>query len=297
MSQQYGPPQGPGPAGPYGQRPAVGPPPAAQPWGPPAQHGGAPFQSPYGGPAGQGPLGMPLGYRPPRKSNTPRLVAIAGGALALLLILGGAVLLVTRGDDTDVAAGPGPQGTRPTDPRPTDLPTDQPTASVSPSPTRTYVPKPGQVEVGHGVYLTPAKGWVRDTTYKNNGANYTLPRPGGSVQGWMWARQTELYDAKGFAEHLADVESNNLQHVTMAHGRYIPCRRPVLVKCYAINFSAVVPASQTKTHKPIVFRGLIQAFQRKDGLVTASDAALRNEVFKRYYPQIQQMIISMWDSM
>lgn len=71
----------------------------------------------------------------------------------------------------------------------------------------------------------------------------------------------------------------------------------MLVKCYAINFSAVVPASQTKAHKPIVFRGLIQAFQRKDGLVTASDAALRNEVFKRYYPQIQQMIISMWDSM
>jgi len=267
----------------YGQQPPVGPPPAAQPWSP-------------------GPLGMPPGYRPPKKSNTPRLIAIAGGAFAVLLIAGGAVLLLMRGSG-DAEAAPQPRNTDPTAQQPTDLPTvpptDQPTAteSAGPTPTRTDVPKPGEVEVGRGVYLMPYPGWKRDSTYKNNGASYTLPRPGGSIQGWFWARQTELYDAKGFAEHLAEIESNNLQHVTIARGRYIPCRRPNIVKCYAINFSAVVPASQTKAKKPIVFRGLIQAFQNTDGVVTASDAALRNEVFHAYYPQIQKMIVSMWDSM
>jgi hypothetical protein len=239
-----------------------------------------------------GPLGMPPGYRPPKKGpNLPRILAIAGGALAVALIILGAVLLLTRGSETEGQASGDPT------PAPTDLPSGDVSDSPSPTPTSTYTPKPGQVEVGRGVYVTPAKGWKRDNTYKNNGANYVLPRPGGSIQGWFWARQTELYDAKGFAEHLADIESNNLQNVHIAQGRYIPCRRPVLVKCYAINFSAVIPASQTRDKKPIIFRGLIQAFQRKDGLVTASDSALRNEVFARYYPEIQGMIVSMWDSM
>jgi hypothetical protein len=106
-----------------------------------------------------------------------------------------------------------------------------------------------------------------------------------------------LYDAKGFAEHLADVESNNLQNVHIVKGRYIPCPRPVMVKCYAINFSAVVPGAKTKNKKPIVFRGQFLAFQRKDGLVSASDSALRKEDFDANYPQIRKMIVSMFESM
>jgi hypothetical protein len=287
MSQQYGPP---GPAGPYGQQPPVGPPPVAQQGGP-----GKWAPGPQG-PGGMGPFGLPPGYRPPRRrSNTPRILAIAGGAVAVALIILGVMLLLTRGSE-DEASGPTDPTAAPTD-QPTGAPTDGPSDEPSPTPTSTYTPKPGQVEVGRGVYVTPAKGWRRDNTFKNNGANYVLPRSGGSIEGWFWARQTELYDAKGFAEHLADIESNNLQNVHIAQGRFIPCRRPVLVKCYAINFSAVIPASQTRNKKPIIFRGLIQAFERKDGLVTASDSALRNEVFAKHYPTIQTMIVSMWDSM
>jgi hypothetical protein len=243
-----------------------------------------------------GPLAMPPRFRPHKKqSNLPRMLAIAGGAAAVALIILGAALLLTHDSDNE-AGGSGPsQSAEPTGPV-TSGPTDAP-ATPGPTPTRTYTPKPGQVEVGRGVYVTPPRGWRRDNTYKNKGANYILPRPGGSIDGWFWARQTELYDAKGFAEHLADIESNNLQNVHIAQGRYIECRRPVLVRCYAINFSAVVPAAQTRSKKPIVFRGLIQAFEPKDGLVTASDSALRNEAFNARYPEIQNMIISMWDSM
>jgi hypothetical protein len=235
---------------------------------------------------------MPPGYRPPRRrSNLPRILAIAGGAAAVALIILGAVLLLTH--DPNEEAGGDPT----TDP--TSQPTSEPTPGEipSPSPSPTYTPKPGEVEVGHGVYVKPERGWVRDNTYKNNGANYTLPRPGGGIKGWFWARQTELYDAKGFAEHLADVESNNLQNVHIVKGRYIPCPRAVMVKCYAINFSAVVPGAQTRSKKPIVFRGQFLSFQRTDGLVTASDSALRKEDFDANYPQIRKMIVSMFDSM
>jgi hypothetical protein len=279
---------GPGYGGPgYGSGgPGYGGPGGGGPGGP----GGPGGFGPSGGPVG--PLGMPPGFRPPRRqSNVPRILAIVGGAAAVALIILGAVLLLTHKSDDEAGGDPSPD--------PTGQATSEPTGenSPSPSPTKTYSPKPGEVEVGHGVYVHPEPGWVRDDTYKNNGANYTLPRPGGGIKGWFWARQTELYDAKGFAEHLADVESNNLQNVHIVKGRYIPCPREVMVKCYAINFSAVVPAAQTRNKKPIVFRGQFLAFQRKDGLVTASDSALRKEDFDAHYPQIRRMIISMWDSM
>lgn len=236
---------------------------------------------------------MPPGYRPSRRgSNLPKILAIVGGAAAVALIILGAVLLLTH-DSGDEAGSP---TTGDSTPAPSPTGTDS-TGSPSPSPTSTYSPKPGEVEVGRGVYVKPEPGWVRDNTYKNNGANFTLPRPAGGIKGWFWARQTTLYDAKGFAEHLADVESNNLQNVHIVKGRYIDCPREKMVKCYAINFSAVIPASQTKDKKPIVFRGQFLAFQRKDGLVTASDSALRKEDFDANYPTIRKMIISMWDSM
>ena len=238
---------------------------------------------------------MPPGYRPQRRSNLPKILAIIGGAAAVALIIVGAVLLFTHDSGGDDEASPGTTGTESGSiPSPTITETG---SSPSPSPTSTYSPKPGEVEVGNGVYVKPEPGWVRDNTYKNNGANFTLPRPAGGIKGWFWARQTTLYDAKGFAEHLADVESNNLQNVHIVKGRYIQCPRQKMVKCYAINFSAVIPASQTKDKKPIVFRGQFLAFQRADGLVTASDSALRKEDFDANYPTIRKMIISMWDSM
>lgn len=237
---------------------------------------------------------MPPGYRPQRKgSKLPKILAIVGGAAAVALIILGAVLLLTHDSGDDEAGTPTSNDSTPA-PSPTGTSTG---GSPSPSPTSTYSPKPGEVEVGHGVYVKPEPGWARDNTYKNNGANYTLPRAAGGIKGWFWARQTTLYDAKGFAEHLADVESNNLQNVHIVKGRYIQCPREKMVKCYAINFSAVIPAKQTKDKKPIVFRGQFLAFQRKDGLVTASDSALRKEDFDANYPSIRKMIVSMWDSM
>lgn len=292
MSQQYGPPgQGPGPHYPqplpppgYGRAP-VG---AA---GPPSGQGGPPF-GPGGPPAGPGHSGgwgpgpQPPFQRPPRRKRGTQYAVITAGALSVLLIALGAVLLL-RGGGGEEAAGPTPGGDSLT-PAPVGTLYTPPT----PSPTETEVtrgPNDKGVEVGGGVWFTPAAGWVKDSQ-KRAGASYVLPEPGrpGAIDAYFWVRQTELMGAKAFADHLVDVESNNLQHVVIGTGRLIKCPSPALKVCYAINYSAVVPSS-TKGKPPVVFSGFIQAFEDGSGLTTATDAALQTTVYKARKKDVRLM--------
>jgi hypothetical protein len=59
----------------------------------------------------------------------------------------------------------------------------------TPSPTEPAVtkgPNDKGVEVGNGVWFTPAKGWIKDPA-KRAGANYLLPEPGrkGAIDGYF----------------------------------------------------------------------------------------------------------------
>ncbi|ADB32175.1 hypothetical protein Kfla_3111 [Kribbella flavida DSM 17836] len=255
MSQQYGPPQGP---------------PAPGGWGP--------------GPGGYPP---PPPFRPARRSSSrTKWIVIAGAALAVVLITTGAVLLITGGkEDAPVAttpvAGetltPAPVGTLYTPP--------------TPSPTKTEItkgPHDTGVEIGGGVWFTPAKGWVKDTDKTRSGHNYLLPEPGrpGAIDGWFWIRQTKLMGAKAFADHLVDVESNNLQHVVIGKGGFRTCPNKALKLCYATNYSAVVPV---KGKKPVVFSGFVQTFEDHTGQTTATDSALQREVWAQRKQEILTM--------
>ena len=263
MSQQYGPP---------GQRPAG--------------HGGHGPQQGWGqrppGPAG--PFGYPPGHFNRRAgSKRAQYVAMGGGALAVVLIILGAVLLVRSGgkdEEEQPTAGealtPAPVGTLYTPP--------------TPSPTEVEVtrgPNDKGVEIGGGVWFTPAKGWVKDPQ-KRAGASYLLPEPGrpGAVDGWFWVRQSQLMGAKAFADHLVDVESNNLQHVVIGKGHFMKCPTAALKTCYATNYSAVVPI---KGKKPVVFAGFIQAFEDRTGMTTATDAALQKEIYQARKQEILTM--------
>lgn len=262
MSQQYGPP-GQGPAGQGGPGPQYG-----QPLPPPGQGGWGP------GPGGQ--------FRPPGRSQRTLYVVVGGGVVALVLIVLGVVLLLTSGgkDKQPTAAEstvtPDPVGTLYTPPTPS--PTE---------PVVTKGPNDKGVEVGNGVWFTPAKGWIKDPA-KRAGANYLLPEPGrkGAIDGYFWARQTTLMGAKAFADHLVDVESNNLQHVVIGKGHPVKCPSVALKACYATNYSAVVPV---KGKKPVVFSGFVQAFEDKSGMTTATDAALQKEVYQAHKQEILTM--------
>ncbi|HEU4947488.1 MAG TPA: hypothetical protein VFT31_10060 [Kribbella sp.] len=266
MSQQYGPP-GQGPAGQGGPGPQYG----------------QPLPPPGWAPGGWGPGGYPPAqFRPPTRPKRTQYIVIAGAAVAIVLIVLGAALLVTSGSEearqptADETLTPAPVGTLYTPP--------------TPSPTETEVtrgPHDKGVEIGGGVWFTPAKGWTKDPQ-KRAGASYLLPEPGrrGAIDGWFWVRQTSFMGAKAFADHLVDVESNNLQHVVIGKGRYTRCPSAALKVCYATNYSAVVPI---KGRKPVVFAGFIQAFEDKAGMTTATDAALQKEVYQARKQEVLTM--------
>jgi hypothetical protein len=281
MSQQYGPPgQVPAGQGGYGpqQRGPLPPPGGGRPGGQ-----GGPL--PGWGPAGPvGPFGYPPGrFRRPARSKRTLYVVLGSGILAVLLIVVGGVLLVSgagKEDEQPVAGDdltPAPVGTLYTPP--------------TPSPTQPEVtrgPNDKGVEVGGGIWFTPAKGWVKDPD-KRAGANYLLPEPGraGAIDGWFWVRQSEFMGAKAFADHLVDVESNNLQHVVIGKGHYLDkCPSPAMKACYATNYSAVVV---NKGKPPVIFSGFIQAFEDRNGLTTATDSAVQSTAYDAHKPEIRLM--------
>lgn len=254
MSQQYGPPPGPPPA------------PSSGGWGP------APGASGPGGSGPAGPGGWGTGPRQPqRQGNSKRSqwIIMGGAALAVVLVAVGVVLLVTGGDDE----------------KPTANQTPDPTGSMytPPTPTKAVVtkgPNDKGVEVGGGIWFTPAKGWLPDWDKSKGGKNYILQQFNrrGLIDGYYWVRQTDLYDAKGFAEHLVDIESNSMKNVRISKGVVCKPANEAIKACYALSYSAYV---KTSSGNLIPFKGFVTAYQDQFDKVTATDAGLEATVYKR----------------
>jgi hypothetical protein len=145
MSQQYGPPPGPPPA------------PAPGGWGSGPGSAGTP------GPGGWGPGPRRPQHRPGMSTRTQWII-VAAAIVAVSLVAIGVVLLVTGGDKDD---------------KPVAQPTPDPTGTLyTPSPSVTPVdskgPNDAGVEVGWGVWFTPARGWLPDWDKSKSGQNYIL---------------------------------------------------------------------------------------------------------------------------
>lgn len=240
---------------------------------------GTPQQPPAQGGWGPGPAGPQ--FRSPAKSSKTPWIVMGGAVLAVLLIAVGVVLLVSGGKDEGgtPAAGdsitPDPVGTLYTPPTPE-------------KPVYTKGPYDVGVEVGKGVWFTPAKGWLQGPDKSLPGKYWMLQQFNvrGLIDGYFWVRQTTLYDAKGFAEHLVDIESNSFKNVRIGKGVAFNCASEALKACYAINYSADVPA---RSGKLIPFRGFVTAYEDKFGQVTATDAGLESRVYNRRLNQLIAM--------
>jgi hypothetical protein len=221
----------------------------------------------------QGGWGPGPQFRPPAKSSKTPWIVMGCAVFAVLLIAIGVVLMVSGKDDdsTPVAgATPAPVGT---------LFTPEPTSAP-----KTKGPNDVGVEVGKGVWFTPAKGWLQGPDKTVSGQYWILQenRQGGKrrgfIDGYFWVRQTQLYDAKGFAEHLVDIESNGYKNVRIGKGTALECAAPVLKSCYTITYTADVPALSGKL---LPFRGFVTAYEDQYGQVTATDVGLETSVYDR----------------
>ena len=92
----------------------------------------------------------------------------------------------------------------------------------------------------------------------------------GLIDGYYWVRQTELYDAKGFAEHLVDIESNACKNVRIGKG--VACKRaPEAIKaCYALSTPPTCRPERQADPDPGLRHGVPGPVRQ----VTATDAGL-----------------------
>ncbi|ADB32173.1 hypothetical protein Kfla_3109 [Kribbella flavida DSM 17836] len=148
-----GPPQGqppyqPGPPPQYPgqqQAPYQGQQPGYPPQGPPQGYPGGPPQFPGQQAWGPGPQGhVPRG----QGKGSNKILLLAGGAVAVVAVIGIVLSLIFGGDDTKVEP----------DPQPTTDPTTQPTGNVDEG-----------IEVAEGVFVKPAPGYIRKSLDKFNG--------------------------------------------------------------------------------------------------------------------------------
>ncbi|MFI5734680.1 hypothetical protein ACIA49_31485 [Kribbella sp. NPDC051587] len=256
MSQQYGPPPG--------------PPPAAAPggWG---SGPGTPT-----GPGGWGPgPNRPQGR--PAKSNRSQFIIIGAAALAVVLVAVGVVLLVTGGGDEDQPAAV----------QTPDAPGTMYTPPAGSKPDDSKGPNDVGVEVGRGIWFTPAKGWLPDPRSKS-GQNYILQQFNvrGLIDGYFWVRQTELYDAKGFAEHLVDIESNGMQNVVIGKGEECKPANTAIKACYRLNYTAKI---KTAKNGLIDYQGFVTAYSDKWDRITATDVGLETRVYERRKDNLKSM--------
>ena len=205
---------------------------------------------------------------------------MAGAIVAVTLVAIGVVLLVTGGDDKDTPVSqqtPDPTGT---------LFTPSPT----PKPNDGKGPNDTGVEVGWGIWFTPAKGWLQAPDKTVSGKDYILQQfsARGLIDGYYWVRQTELYDAKGFAEHLVDIESASYQGVRISKGVTCKPANPNIKACYSLTYTGVWVSPKNKQVK-IQMRGFVTAYQDQFDRVTATDAALEARVYKRRVNELAYM--------
>ncbi|MGW6198868.1 hypothetical protein ACWF0M_22170 [Kribbella sp. NPDC055110] len=243
MSQQYGPPPGPPPA------------PAPGGWG----------TGPQGGGWGPGP-GRPS--HPAKPNRTPWII-MAGAIVAVLLVAVGVVLMVNgKGDKPATQSTPEPPDRTMYTPSPT------------PTPNDSKGPNDVGIEVGWGIWFTPSKGWLPDWDKSRSGKNYILQQfnARGLIDGYYWVRQTELYDAKGFAEHLVDVESNGMEGVRIGKGTACKPANPNIKSCYAVSYTGAWVA---KNGRKVAMQGFVTAYQDQFDRTTATDAALETRVYAR----------------
>ncbi|HEY3561387.1 MAG TPA: hypothetical protein VGL05_28175 [Kribbella sp.] len=268
MSQQYGPPPGPPPA----SAPAPGG------WGTGQQ---APQGRPGGTPGGGGWGPGPARPNHPQKPNRMPWIIMAAAIVAVLLVAIGVVLLVRGNDDSETTTqqSPEPLGT-------------MYTPSPTPTPDDSKGPNDVGVQVGFGVWFTPSKGWLPDWDKSKAGKNYILQQfnARGLIDGYYWVRQTELYEAKGFAEHLVDVESNGMEGVRIGKGAECKPANPNIKACYALTYTGDWVA---KNGRKVAMRGFVTAYQDKFDRVTATDAALEARVYNRRVNELQFMNASL----
>jgi hypothetical protein len=205
---------------------------------------------------------------PKRRKLPPLLIPIAAG-VAVVALLAVALVLLTGGDDT-------------ADPPPT-----SPTVPVTTPAPSTYSPPPNAIAVGFGVSVVPVDGW-KVLAKETQGKQLISYAPNDDPRAFFWVRQKENLTANTYLLRIVEGETEG-EVAQLGNVRKLACPRDVLVECVAISYTSTAKAGPVK--------GFVEAYRRKDGVVTAIDFRSRTDFTQKAEPDAETMKKSVIDSL
>jgi hypothetical protein len=217
-------------------------------------------------------VGPPSLRRPEPVKKRPKIppvvLPIAAG-LAVVALVAVALVLLTGGDDS-------------ADPQPS----QSPTTSAS-TPTSTYTPPANAIPVAGGVSIVPVEGWS-PLAKETQGKQLVTYAPNGEPRAFLWVRQKQNVTANAFALGIVEGETDK-EIAQLGNMRNLPCPKDVLVECVAISY--------TSTSDGTKVQGWVEAYRRKDGLVTAMDFRSRADYAQKADADAVPMKQSVLDSL
>jgi hypothetical protein len=205
---------------------------------------------------------------PKRRKLPPLLIPIAAGVAVVALLAVALVLLTGRNDTAD------PPQTTPTVP------------VTTPAPS-TYSPPPNAIAVGFGVSVVPVDGWSV-LAKETQGKQLISYAPNRDPRAFFWVRQKENLTANTYLLRIVEGETAG-EVAQMGNVRKVTCPRDVLVECVAISYTSTTKAGPVK--------GFVEAYRRKDGVVTAIDFRSRTDFTQKAEPDAETMKKSVIDSL
>ena len=229
-----------------------------------------------------------------RRMRLPRLLLPIGGAAVLVAVIGAVAMAALGGEDQPTTGQTPTTGPTPAPSTPGQSPapsTPGPSGSPSTGPTGTsYTPPANAIPVAHGVSVVPAPGWTVFTPEKQ-GRQLVVKAPDGH-RAFFWVRQKERVSAGDYAVAIFEGETVSATGTRASATKHMPCPRDVLVECVSISYSTVLPPDKGS----IRMRGEVQAFRRRDGVVTAMDFQARPDYFEKALADARVMLKSVIDS-
>ncbi len=205
----------------------------------------------------------------PKPRIPPLLIPIAAG-IAVVALVAVALVLLTGGDDS-AKPTPGPS---------------TPVLVTTPPPS-TYSPPPNAIAVGGGVSVVPVDGWSVLAT-ETEGKQLVTYAPNREPRAFFWVRQKQNVSAQEYTLRIVEGETKG-EVAQLGNVRNLACPRDVLVECVAITY--------TSTAKGVKVQGFVEAYRRKDGLVTALDFRTRGDFAQKAGADAATMKKSVIDSL
>ena len=223
-------------------------------------------------------VGPPWLGRPPPEKKGPRfpplLIPIGAGLIVVVLVAVALVLLSGGGDQN-------------ADPTPSQSP-----APTTSTPTTSYQPPATAIAVGFGVSVVPVEGWSLLAT-ETRGKELVTYAPNGDPRAFFWVRQKANVTAQAYVLGIVEGETEN-EIAQLGNVRNLPCPKDVLEECVAISYTST---AKDKTGADVRVEGYVEAYRRKDKVVTALDFRTRVDFAPKAEADAATMKKSVLDSL